>query len=289
MKNRYKAALEQNGKNTDQYLSLQIKKSDLPNGSAVVIMIKDEKTGELRPISTNNLQTAKDLACNSQFYGKTMADGYVFNPYIHRRFIAAQFRQLIKLYGCYGVTDGFRKSRSWSYAISILCKEVHTLSMLERKDRTAFNERSRFFTIEASAKILSDYAADVAHYIDNRGGFPQRGRDAFIPGVGYVRKENIRPLKYRFTRLAQDAQKCRNYAMLNALLEGFEWLDLPGNYDLPESFAKPYLESGAFYTLKHHMMFEGLRMYRSSSAPDSLARLQEHRSSYLSLYPNLMP
>lgn len=287
MRKHNKTILENNGMNTSQYLSLQINKSDLPEGSAVVIMVQDERTGELRPISSGNMQAVASFAQNSRFYGKRMADGHLFHPHIHRRFIAAQFKQLIKLYGSYGIKDGFARTRNWDYAIGVLCKEVRTLANLERKDRQAFGERSRFFTLDDCRQVLADYTEAVCRYVDDRSVTKDRDGGIYLLNGGWVKAENIRPFKHRFNKLALDAKNCRNYVQLNALLDGFQWQELPRDHILPFSFVTPFLESGAYFTLKHHMMFEGLRLQKASQY-DSLQKLRDYSGSFLSWYPSLM-
>ena len=73
----------------------------------------------------------------------------------------------------------------------------------------------------------------------------------------------------------------RTYAELDKLLEGFEFLELDRRMSLPDSFITPFVNAGAFYTLKNAIMFENKRIYRYDCA-GSLKALNE----YAKLTPN---
>lgn len=281
------ATLQQYGKDIHQYLALHINKRDLPEGSELVVMVRDEATGEIRPITINDEQDAYAFAQNSRFFGQTMQDGHIFNPYIHRRFIAVQFERLIRQYGYSNVKRSFSETRGWDYAIDVLLKEVHVLATLQRKDTAAFNERSRFFTMSACLKIIYDYAYAVRQHIDKHHKDAGQYPSFYLPKYGMMKKQNARPMMHRFWKLVETAKDCKTYAQLEALLEGFDWLKLPTGHHLPDSFVTPYLEAGAYFTLKHHMMFKGLTMGRESQH-ESLRKLREYRFDCLDLYMRLV-
>lgn len=278
MKKDIKYTLEQGGVNTEKYLSLRISKDDLPDDAEVILMVKDSD-GQTRPIGHARQRAA--IAMTSQFYNKIMADGYIFSPYSHRRYIAVQFKRLLKRYGFTGIENGVIQSYSWDYAIDILRKEVHKLKSLQKHDKDAFKERSRFFTLDACGAILADYVDAVCRHIDDC--VPRRPLDDFcVSGYGVVKRGNIRPMKYRFTRLVDKARDCQTYAEMDDLLSGFKWLKLPNKTKLTIAFAKPFVEAGAYYTLKHDMMFEGLRMH-GKNQQESLSELRNRRRDYLGL------
>lgn len=281
------ATLQQYGKDMGQYLSLHINKNDLPEGSELVVMVRDEATGEIRPITIRDEQDAYAFAKTSRFFGETMADGHIFNPYIHRRFIAVQFERLIRQYGYSGVKRGFAETRNWDYAIDVLRKEVHVLANLQRKDIAVFNERSRFFTMSDCFKIIYDYASTVRQFIDKHHKEAGHYPSFYLPKCGMVKKQNARPMMHRFWKLIETAKACKTYVQLDEVLEGFDWLKLPSDYHLPDSFVTPYLEAGAYYTLKYHMMFKGLTMSWENQH-ESLLKLRGNHYSYLSLYTQLV-
>lgn len=249
------AALQHAGVDTSDFLSLRIAKADLPANSELVIQIRDKRTGQLYPVNLgddNNVLFGK----NSRFYGQTMADGHIFNPYIHRRFIASQFRELIRCNGLNGLHDAVARRYSWKYAIDQVCKEAHKLALLEHRDREAFKERSRFFSLTTISNIISDYVNEV-HTVIDRGLVSMGNRhDGYMYGFGYVSRQNARPIKHRYEQLRTNVRNCHSYAELNAILSTFDFVELARHTRLTNSFILPFLEAGAFYTMKHAIMFE---------------------------------
>ena len=92
------------GIDTNRYLSLHIDKAVIPDGAEVVVQIRDAATGKLRPVQLADVWDGC-FAKNSKFYGQVMKDGHIFNPYMHRRFLPAQFRNNIRSAGYYGIND----------------------------------------------------------------------------------------------------------------------------------------------------------------------------------------
>ena len=73
-------------------------------------------------------------------------------------------------------------------------------------------------------------------------------------------------MKYRFTRLLTEAAACITYAQLDKLLEKFDFLELDRRLRLPDSFVTPFINAGAYYTLKNAIMFEGKTLYHCDCA-----------------------
>ena len=257
------AHLRKAGVDTDGFLSLRLHQSLLPEGSELIVQIRDKQTGELFTMNLND-DDNRIFGKNSRFHGQMMADGHVFNPYIHRRFIAAQFHRLVVRHGIDGIRDAVAREYDWKYAIEQTKKECHKLANLERHDRVGFEERSMFFTLNAICNILSDYVGGVHKEIDEAvANANKRKGGIYIRGYGYADQSHIRPMKYRFSKLVTDAAACRSYAELDKLLQNFDFLELDRRIRLPESFVTPYINAGAFYTLKNAIMFENKRIYRN--------------------------
>ena len=161
MSKRRKRTLAQAGIDPERYLSMRIDKNDIPDGAEVVISIRDRETGELKEVPVNTADDDRFFGKHSQFYRQVMADGNIFNPYIHRRFLPAQFRRNVRIAGYNGIHDFVKKSYTWNYVIRFLKEECAKLAMLERRDREAFVERSQFFTLEDMKVILTQYVDAV--------------------------------------------------------------------------------------------------------------------------------
>ena len=284
--NQYKHSNKQvvadTGIDTSKYFAFHIAKGDIPEGAEIVIQVRDAETGALKDLNLSKPEQRKAFAESSQFHGKVMADGHMFNPYIHRRFIAAQFKQLVKDYGLMYLRDGVSRHYGWDYAISFLCKEVHKLANLNKHDKYAFKERSLFFTMNSIANILNDYATAVSNQLDICAARPSR-TDIYIQKYGCVKRENIRPMKHRFVTLANNVRGCISYEQIDKLLSSFDWMPLPDELVLPYSFVNPFINAGAFYTLKHRIMFEGLRLFKDDRGI-SLATLNCHAHDAFDYY-----
>ena len=252
------AALQQAGVSTDGYLSLRIDKRDLPDNSELVIQVRDKRTGKLTPLLLNDDNPY--FGKKSRFYGQTMADGHIFNPYIHRRFVASQFRDLVKRYGLLNLRSEVARIYDWKYALEQVSSECGKLALLQRRDPEAFAERSQFYSLPRVKGILLDYESQAQRQIDKAAALNVKAASFYLPGYGVVRRENVRPLKHRFETFRQSVNICGSYAALKKVVEDVDFLELDCRLALPESFATAYVEAGAYYTLKHAIMFEGLRL-----------------------------
>ena len=293
MSKKRKRTLAQAGIDPKRYLSMRIDKNDIPDGAEVVITIRDRETGELRELPMNAVEADIFFGKNSRFYKQVMADGNIFNPYIHRRFLPAQFRRNVRIAGYNGIHEFVKQSYTWNYVVRFLKEECAKLAMLEKRDREAFVERSRFFTLEDMKAILTQYAKAVCDVLDReyehvkslRLARQYNGHVYICPkGMGLIQKEHVRPMKHRFNRFCEDVQNCRTYAQLSKLLEGFDFARLSNDIPCSDTCADRFVEAGAYYTLKQMIMFEGLSLGGGDVA-ENLQRMQERgRNGYMRLF-----
>lgn len=113
----------------------------------------------------------KAWAEKSRFYNTVMRDGNIFNPYIHRRWVPAQFNRIINEIGirrkgyrndfqpltCSDINYYFSNKKEIEHCFDILYKEVELLSYLKRKDKIAFEERSAIYTLESCKNIYKGF------------------------------------------------------------------------------------------------------------------------------------
>lgn len=232
---------------------------------------------------------------NSKFYKKVMADGNIYNPYIHRRWLPAQFRRIILKAGCDNVNSYVKTNYDWRYVIRFLKEEVDKLALLEKRDPQAFDERSKFFSLRAINLILDDYKDMVFKVLDDgedmiRRISCDRKYSTDIVGFGVVKLEHIRPIKHRFDLFCQSVQDCNDYAQLSCLFKAFRFAKLPSSYNISDSFVRPFVDAGAYYTLKHMIMFEGLSLGGENVA-DDIRRLEMHegqQKGYMGLFTELV-
>ena len=93
---------------------------------------------------------------------KIMENGYVKNTKIHRRWITAQTFGLLN-YKSYrnpnrtGWECAVKDLYSYNYCIEMLLEEIRVLGILQKEDKEAFEERSRFFNGDVVVYTLHDY------------------------------------------------------------------------------------------------------------------------------------
>ena len=196
-----------------------------------------------------------------------IADGYVRNTKLHRRFVMAQMFQMLnyKSYdGMYkGYTDCLHKMYGYQYTFDMMLEEVRVLSKLEVKDKESFNERSHFFTKDVVMAVMGDYVEKLKKYIDKLPtkkckGVPYKrikGQDIFVEDLD---KKIYRPMMVQILNT-----KCaRSYSQLYIELKYFmdRMIKLP--YETPKSqvWIDAYKGEGAYYTLKNLVMFHGCKI-----------------------------
>ena len=220
------------GINAEKYLSMRIDKDYIPDGAEVVIQVRDKATGELCCVPFN--QAMDDcFGKNSQFYKQEMADGHIFNPYIHRRWLPAQFRRNIREAGYNGIHDYVKRCYNWNYVVRFLKQECWKLAMLQRRDPDAFRERSAFFTLHDMQRILAQYIdimiGDLDRVVDEYEKFNQhRPRHSqavmlYPRGLSPIRKDHIRPMRYRYEQFRAAVLNTGSYARLSDLMQGFKF------------------------------------------------------------------
>ena len=59
-----------------------------------------------------------------------------------------------------------KQSYNWNYVVRFLKQECAKLAMLEKRDREAYRERSRIFTLGDMKVILTEYGQKVCAVLD---------------------------------------------------------------------------------------------------------------------------
>ena len=99
---------------------------------------------ELESAGPNDIWN-RDIAQNSAFYGKKLA-GYVYNPYMVRRFLPAKFIRMVNESDG-NINNAIKSIIGLKDAKKIVLDELVKLAKLESTDRIAFEERSKIWTI----------------------------------------------------------------------------------------------------------------------------------------------
>lgn len=282
-------ALRAGGVDTSAYLAFGGVADGCFSGSEAAVQIR----GSEEPVESCSVESNEAFfGKNSQFYKKVMADGNIYNPYIHRRWLPAQFQRIIKKVGCDNINSYVKTNYDWNYVIRFIKEEAAKLALLEKRDPQAFVERSRFFTLRVISSILQDYKRQVFEVLDNGERMLRRiscdwKESVDITGFGQVMRRHIRPIKHRFDEFCQSVEDCNDNAQLSRLLEAFDFAELPSSFPVSNSFAIPFVEAGAYYTLKHKIMFESLPL-GGKNVIENLRLLDKRgRDGFMKLYVEL--
>ena len=230
---------------------------------------------EVQPIA----EREEAWAPNSQFYNKVMEDGYIFNPYLHRRFLPAQFLSLMKNYNM-NAHKAIAESYGFMYSIKWTVDEVGKLAYLQKVDKVAFAERQQFLTLEDIKAIMAHYVESMMQHLDECVRY---GRWICYNG------RHIATRDWRTQQETQEVSNIRNdllafgnnvyaatsYEKMNHVLRAFNLLKLKYEAEKSKAFMEVFEKSGAYYTLKHLILFEGLSL-KGKTGADAAKELTEY-------------
>lgn len=191
-----------------------------------------------------------------------IADGYVRNTKLHRRFVMAQMFQMLNYVSFDGYDSGFHaylnNMYAYDYTFNMMLDEVKVLSKLEVRDFESFKERSHFFTKEVILDVMSDYVKKLKEHVDKMPnkkckGVPYKrikGQDIFVEDLD---KKLYRPLCTYIINL----RYAKNYTQIYNTLNGFvkNMIKLPFNTPKSKAWIDAFKGEGAYYTLKNLIMY----------------------------------
>lgn len=290
------------------YFSLNIEAN---NDQDIIIQVKDKKTGKIVSMTLEEYKAAQTqvkaneepryeyFGKHSALYGKVMADGHIFNPYLHRRWLPIQFKRILASHR----EDRFLYHFTTKEAMKFLWDEMEKLIMLKEKSPDAYSVRCMFFTPKVCASEFIEYANAVLKIIENDSDHLIRYNSEEyyrIYGIGKVMKNNLRVLKYRYNKFICDLRLADSYEEVLKITKAFHYDCLAYNgvkWTHSDEFIEAFKRSGCWYTMQHMIMFENKKFpkYRWNktylTTEQSLASLRERihldYDSMLNLYCNL--
>lgn len=328
-----------NGKGDNNMNNINMENLDM-NKLAELVAIKiaektcgvetEGKQPEMKTEEEINIVTGENnWAKTSGLYGKEIC-GYIYNPYLVRRFVPKQYMELVSKYGWSGVNKAIREEWSVNDCVKYMIEECEKLSMLQKRDKIAFDERKKFWSYVDTRTIFIDYLGKVEEFID------KRIRESLlsysypttiwvqIKGYGSIKVSSnfelnrygdkimtytvddpilddvVRAMDKIMEVYIYDADPYAKFAtiMKNIKLvrlphhcrEKYEMsytrggipagykrkvIDVPGGYKICQEFLDGFKKTGAFYTLKDKLMFEGYEMddYKGRRAVYELVKL----------------
>ena len=237
------------GVDTSKYFNFNLPEGLKPGATISLVISEDGK-----PIIVGGNDVVRD---------QIIADGYVRNTKLHRRFVMAHMFHMLNYVSWDGKESGYsaclRNSFDYKYTLDMMIEEVRVLGKLENRDKESFMERSHFFTKDIVAEVLNDYLEKLKKYVDslpnkNCKGIPYKrvkGVDIFVADLD---KKLYRPIRERIHRV----QKAANYTLMHRELMAFmrySFVKLPYNTPKSKAWVDAYKGEGAYYTLKNLIMF----------------------------------
>lgn len=244
-----------------------------------------ENGSKYTSLCTNDRYEQKTFAPRSQFHGKIMNDEYVFNPYIHRRWLPAQYELLSAKNVCSNETfkETFLRNANAQYVSAVVVNEIKKMVVLSEHDRTAYAERKHFFTVDICKEILAQFlckareslvesnmAQTEYRYTGSRtcvyNGISTRIETEDFKTLHVLRYPGVCITIYQIIPLMQAIDNAINkieharsyYTIQKALNEvcyarfNFKKLNID---DIPEVFYESFFAAGAFYSLKNQILF----------------------------------
>ena len=257
------------------------------NGNQTTLMSTATETKE---------KQAEYWAKNSKFYGKVMSDGHVFNPYLDRRFLPAQYLNMIRNEYNYSAHIAINNNYAYMYSIEWLLKEVDKLAFLGKVDPVAFDERKLFLFPRDIYFIVKDYVSKLEKEIDNRlftnnYRATKQGK-VYLKFHGYKelyagdeievikdhqvvteveKSDELKALIFKFNDVVEQLKVFADYTYqfysgkndykkINQILQGIRFIELPYNTKKSNVFLDRFMAQGAFYTLRNLILFEDYRL-----------------------------
>ena len=237
------------GIGTGKFFTLNVAEN-IPAGTKIHVMIDGE--GNYIPVCGGNDAIANQI----------IADGYVRNTRLFRRFVMAQMFRALNSEHKYWEKNGYnnyiKKHYSFQYTFDMMLEEITVLSKLEVRDFESFVERSHFFTKDVVVKVMNDYIVEFKAYVNGLQtkhckGIPYKtikGNDIFVADLD---KKVYKPLEYIIGAM----KRANSYEEMRKILVKFkrQMIKLPYETEKSKAWFDAYKGEGAFYTLKNLIMY----------------------------------
>lgn len=280
-RNKRMETLNNAGVDTSKYFTVNLPEGIKP-GATISLVINENG----QPVVVN--EKKNDVIAN-----QIIADGYVRNTKLHRRFVMAQMFQMLNYVSYDGTGSGYnaylRKMYDYKYTFNMMLEELRVLSKLEERDKESFEERSHFFTKDVVVYVLNDYMEKLEDYIDQLPtkkckGIPYKhvkGMDIFVDDLNKKIYEPLRDCIFAI-------KYAKNYSQMYMLLKNFmhKMIKLPSDTPKSKAWIDAYKGEGAYYTMKNLLMFHNcfvkveytwLELYGTKAVSYISSKLNEYK------------
>ena len=243
------------GMDTKKYFNIDLPRGLKP-GSTISVVINDN--GQPVVVTENMRDAVAE---------QIIADGYVRNTKLHRRFVMAQMFRMLAYESWDGNESGYsaylNNMYCYDYTFKMMLEELKVLSKLEVHDKESFEERKHFFTLGVVIDVMMDYMEKLVKHIDKMPtkkckGVPYKTIKGVNIFVDDFNKKIYHPLKIQITYM----RHARNYLEMHNILQYFmsKMINLPWNTPKSKVWIDAFKGEGAYYTLKNLIMYHDCRM-----------------------------
>lgn len=219
---------------------------------------------------------------NDTIREQIVADGYVRNTKLFRRFVMAQMFHMLNYVSWDGRESGFnaclKNMYGYNYTLTMMLEEIKVLSKLQDRDHESFAERSMFFTKDVIIAVLEDYVDKLKAYVNslpskNCKGVPYKR----IKGQNIFNDDLDRKLYSPIKRKINQIRSTNSYVMMYNYMKDFmrDMIKLPYNTPKSKVWIDAYKGEGAYYTLKNLIMFHGCVIEDGNEIFTQKASMQE--------------
>ena len=262
-KNERMEKLNNAGVDTTKYFDLELPRGLKP-GAKIQLVISENGA----PMVVCDNYDENTIASSDYIAKQIIADGYVRNTKLHRRFVMAQMFHMLNFESYDRKETGYHAYLNtfygYQYTLDMMLEEVKVLSKLESRDRESFEERVHFFDKKVVVAVLEDYMEKLKDYVNclpnkNCKGVPYKrvkGENIFNADL---EKKLYAPLRKKILNVSN----AKNYAFVYTALQRFmkDMIKLPYNTPKSKVWVDTFKGEGAYYTLKNLVMFHDCVIY----------------------------
>lgn len=154
-----KKMAENKGTTMEELMAMVMENQKQMTKMMVAMADKGEKSAAV-PVSASG----DGLGKTSGYYNKMLC-GYMWNPYLDRRFLPALFRERMKKYDL-NMDLAIKNEESLMESVKFCIKECKRLATMEKVSPLAFEERSKMWTVKMMRNIFIEYWNLVLKAID---------------------------------------------------------------------------------------------------------------------------
>lgn len=176
---------------------------------------------------------------NSAFFNTMMADGHVFNPYIHRRFLPAKFKKMCETSAQLSLD---RYDDLWfngSYMFKVITKELHVASILMVADPAAFEERTLFFNFRNCMTMIRELLHNI--------------KKSLTPMRDKVWADEML-IKLQHAATYEDLERVSKQ-IKDSINDRWSVQYAAERQTVMSIFSEIYVRAGAYYSIKNELMF----------------------------------